>query len=97
MARLFGANEALRLGLAAEVVDDEALDARAQAVAEELAASATFALAMGKRLFHAAGPASLDDVLELESHAQNLAAQSQDHREGEAAFREKRPPLFVGR
>lgn len=95
-ARLFGAEEAQALGLVAEVLDDEALDARAMAVTEELASSATFALAMGKRMFRAAGPGSLEDFLEFETHAQNQAAQTLDHREGAAAFREKRAPIFRG-
>jgi len=95
-ARLFGAEEALALGLVAEVVEDDALDARAMVVAEELAGSATFALAMGKRLFHAAGAGSLEDFLEFETHAQTQAAQTRDHREGVAAFREKRAPVFHG-
>jgi len=96
-ARMFGAEEARALGLVAEVVDDETLDARAMAVTEELASSATFALAMGKRMFRAAGPGSLEDFLDFESHAQNQAAQTHDHQEGAAAFREKRAPVFLGR
>ena len=63
---------------------------------EELAASATFALAMGKRLFRGAVQPSLEAFLELESQVQNLVLQTDDHKEGAAAFREKRQPRFVG-
>jgi 2-(1,2-epoxy-1,2-dihydrophenyl)acetyl-CoA isomerase len=95
-ARLVEAPEALALGLVNEVLPDAQLEVRAAALAEELAASATFALAMGKRLFRGAVQPSLEAFLELESQVQNLVLQSDDHKEGAAAFREKRPPQFVG-
>lgn len=95
-ARLVGAEEALALGFASEVVDDDRLDARAMEMAGELAASATFALAMGKRMFLGAAKPSLEDFLELESHIQSEVLQTEDHREGATAFREKRTPVFKG-
>jgi len=95
-ARLVEAPEALQLGLVSEVVPDAELDARAVALANEMAESATFALAMGKRLFRGAMQPSLEAFLELESHVQNLALQSEDYKEGVAAFKEKRKPKFVG-
>lgn len=95
-ARLVEAPEALALGLVNEVLPDAQLEVRAAALAEELAASATFALAMGKRLFRGAVQPSLEAFLELESQVQNLVLQSDDHKEGAAAFREKRQPRFVG-
>jgi len=96
-ARLFDAAEAKALGLVTEVVEDARLEDRAMALAAELASSATFALAMGKRLFHAAAKPSLEDFLELESHVQTEVLQTQDHQEGVAAYREKRKPVFQGR
>lgn len=96
-ARLFDAEEAKTLGLVAEVVDDARLEERAMAVAEELASSATFALAMGKRMFHGAAKPSLEEFLELESHIQTEVLQTEDHKEGVAAYREKRKPVFQGR
>lgn len=95
-ARMVPASEALQLGLVNEVLPDAELDARAMALAQELAESATFALAMGKRLFRGAVQPSLEAFLELESQVQNLVLQSADHKEGAAAFREKRKPNFVG-
>ncbi len=95
-ARLVGAAEALQLGLVNEVVADEQLEARTMVLAEELASSATFALAMGKRLFAGAFRPSLEEFLELETHVQNEVLQTQDHQEGAAAFREKRKPQFKG-
>ncbi|WP_298216547.1 enoyl-CoA hydratase/isomerase family protein [Acidocella sp.] len=95
-ARLVEANEALSMGLVNEVVADDQLETRAGALADELAESATFALAMGKRMFRGAVQPSLESFLDLEAHVQNLVLRSDDHREGAAAFREKRKPNFVG-
>ncbi len=96
-ARMVGAEEALKLGLVTEAVPDDKLEARAMEWARDLAESATFALGMGKRMFHGAYEPSLETYLELESHVQNLVLQSGDHKEGVSAFLEKRTPKFVGR
>lgn len=95
-ARLIDANEARQLGLVTEVVPDAKLEERTMEWAEELASSATFALAMGKRLFAGAFRPSLEEFLELEAHVQNEVLRSDDHREGAAAFMEKRKPKFKG-
>ncbi|HRH86807.1 MAG TPA: enoyl-CoA hydratase [Rubrivivax sp.] len=95
-ARMVPAAEGLQLGMVNEVLPDDQLDARALALAHELAESATFALASGKRLFCGAMQPSLEAFLDLESHVQNLVLQSDDRKEGVAAFLEKRKPNFVG-
>jgi enoyl-CoA hydratase/carnithine racemase len=78
------------------VLPDDRLDGRALALGQELAESATFALAMGKRLFRGAMQPSLEAFLDLESHVQNVVLQSADRQEGVTAFLEKRRPNFVG-
>lgn len=95
-ARMVSAAEARELGMVNEVLADERLDERARELARELADSATFALAMGKRLFRGAMQPSLEAFLDLEAHVQNLVLQSADRQEGVAAFLEKRKPRFVG-
>jgi 2-(1,2-epoxy-1,2-dihydrophenyl)acetyl-CoA isomerase len=52
---------------------------------------------MTKRLFDHADTSTLEEQLEMESQLQAVAAQSEDFREGVAAFLEKRAPSFTGR
>ena len=52
---------------------------------------------MAKKLFHMASGPSYEDFLDLEALVQPQLDQTEDHREGVAAFREKRKPNFVGR
>jgi 2-(1,2-epoxy-1,2-dihydrophenyl)acetyl-CoA isomerase len=96
-ARAVGADEALALGLATRVVPDGKLDAEAQALAQEIAESATYALAIAKKMFHALYVPTLEQLLEIETLASGLTRLTHDHQEGVAAFKEKRPPKFQGR
>ena len=95
--RRLTAAEALEWGLVSEVVEPVALQARAAELAARLAAGPTRAIGMTKRLFDHAETATLEEQLEMESQLQAAATQTEDFREGVAAFAEKRAPKFSGR
>lgn len=92
-ARTYTADAALRLGLCDEVVADTELDARALALATELAAQPSHALALTRRML-ATLPDNLDALLEMEAMAQAQCWMTDEFTEGLAAFREKRKPRF---
>lgn len=96
-ARRFDAAEALELGIVSRVLDDEALLEEAMETARSLAAGATLALGLSKRLLEQAPQLSLEEAAELEAKAQALMMATEDHQEGVAAFRERRQPEFRGR
>jgi 2-(1,2-epoxy-1,2-dihydrophenyl)acetyl-CoA isomerase len=52
---------------------------------------------MTKRLLDRATLSTLEEQLEAEAQLQSAAAQTDDFREGVAAFLEKREPRFSGR
>ncbi|HEY7761322.1 MAG TPA: enoyl-CoA hydratase-related protein [Burkholderiales bacterium] len=96
-ARVVPAEEALQLGLVVRVVPDDELEVQARALAVELAESATYALALAKKMFHGMYVPTLEQLLEAETLASGLARLTHDHKEGVDAFKEKRPPKFLGK
>lgn len=97
-SRRIDGDEALRLSLINELVDDDALDARALTLARELAAGPSVALRHMKRALNAAANgAPAAEVLDLEAAAMVRTSQTEDHKEAVRAFIEKRAPRFNGR
>ena len=96
-ARPVSAQEARELGIVARVVPDGELEAAVHALAREMAASATYALALAKKMFQSMCVPTLEQLLEMETLASGIVRLTHDHKEGVAAFREKRPPRFQGK
>jgi 2-(1,2-epoxy-1,2-dihydrophenyl)acetyl-CoA isomerase len=90
------AAEAHAWGLVTEVVETDRLAARTAELAAQLADMPTRGIGMTKRLLDHAEGASLEEQLEREAQLQAAATQTDDFREGVAAFLEKRPPRFTG-
>ena len=97
MGEALSAADAERYGLVARVVPSESLADEAQALALRLASGAPRASALTKRALRRSWDATLDESLEYEAYLQGIAGATDDHREGLAAFVEKRPPRFSGR
>jgi len=95
--RKLTAKEALQWGLVSEVVPAAVFEGRVPELAATWAALPTRAVAGTKRLFDAAYGSSLEEQLSREAEMQEAATQTDDFREGVAAFLEKRPPSFSGR
>ena len=91
------AEEAERIGLIWRCVDDAALTAEAQALAQRLAAMPVRALAQTRRAFAQADGMDFAHALSLEADVQRGLATAADAREGIAAFLAKRTPRFTDR
>ena len=94
--RPIGGDEAERIGLIAECVDDSALEARAATLAAELAAGPTRAQLAVRDLMSDGASRPLSEQLEREAVVQQALADTPDFLEGVTAFREKRPARFGG-
>jgi 2-(1,2-epoxy-1,2-dihydrophenyl)acetyl-CoA isomerase len=96
-AEAVDAAEALRLGLVNRVVSHDELMPATMDLAKRLAEGPTRGFGLTKRGFNFALSASLEAALEYEAYLQEIASRTADHREGVAAFMEKRRPRFEGR
>ncbi len=91
------AQEALRLGIINQVVAPKDLDSTVSELAQRLAMGPTRGIGLTKRVLNKAVGHNLADTLEYEAQIQDIAFNTGDHKEGVAAFLEKRPPQFSGR
>lgn len=91
------AEEAFAIGLASEVVADEALESRALELAAHIASRPPIALRLIKEVALAGADAPLATGLMLERRAFELLFDTADQTEGMQAFVERRPPAFGGR
>jgi len=90
------ADEAARIGLATEVVADDAFAERVRAYAAQLATGAPIAHALTKRLLARSLDVELDAALRDELVSIKQCFTTRDVAEAIAAFREKRRPHFTG-
>jgi enoyl-CoA hydratase len=93
-AKKISASDALRIGLVHELWPDADLHARAQDLAEELAAMPAASVAGVLEAVVKYEHASLDEALAAERRGVLAAMATEDQREGMRAFLEKRKPVF---
>lgn len=90
------AEEAQRMGMIWQTVDDDRLMEEATGMARRLASGPTLSYAAIKKAIHSASANSLDQQLDLERDSQRALGRSADYKEGVAAFLAKRPAQFTG-
>jgi len=94
--RVIGSDEAYRIGLVVDVVEDEELMDVAMRKAEEMLRNAPFAVSLTKEAMWASLEIpAMQTAIELENRQQILSAQVKDAEEAMAAFREKRAPNYL--
>ena len=91
------ASQAAQWGMIYEAVPDAEFEFHWRQRAAHLAAGPTAAYARVKHALRASPANDLDTQLKLEARLQGECGQTDDFREGVAAFLEKRPALFIGR
>ena len=96
-AQQIEAEEAYRIGLAEQLVDDEALEATVTSLAEQLASQPPLAVRAAKRAINASQYLSVRDGLLLEAKSQAVCIRSNDAKEAVRAFMEKRMPQYSGK
>ena len=84
-------------GMIWKCVDDEALDAEVDALAQKLASLPPLGLAATKEMIRESWQHTMEQELHRQRNMMCRLGYTQDYREGVAAFLEKRPANFVGR
>ena len=94
--RLIGAVVAGGYGMVLKVVPADKLDEEAMAFAQQLAAQAPLAVGYIKQIANRISDITQETYSDLEADLMGIALQTKDHKEGLAAFLEKRKPVFKG-
>ncbi len=91
------AAEAERVGLVNKVVPGAELEKTTMEIAAKLAKAPTKTIGLIKRTLNKALSSDLNSLLDYEAAIQEIASLSDDHKEGLAAFLEKRQANFKGK
>jgi methylglutaconyl-CoA hydratase len=95
--RIFGAEEAARMGLVSEIVPVENLLARARELATVLMENSAASLRLTKQLLTDHARAELDLQIDAAIRANAGIRSTADFREGISSFLEKRKPVWTGK
>lgn len=95
--RIFGADEALRMGLVSEVVAADNLMARAHELAGVLLQNSAASLRATKKLLTDHATAELDSQIDAAVRENAAIRTTADFREGITSFLEKRKPVWTGK
>lgn len=93
---MIDAAEALRIGLVNKVVADDDFDEGVRRFAAKFAAAPPVTARLIKRATYQSARSDLRTSLDLVASHMAVVTQTEDTEEALAAFREKRPPRFVG-
>jgi 2-(1,2-epoxy-1,2-dihydrophenyl)acetyl-CoA isomerase len=83
-------------GLINRAVPDAELDEAVCMWTDRYRNAPTKAIGLIKKMLNRSFQSDLDQMLDYEALCQGIAGRSEDHREGVAAFNDKRPPAFTG-
>lgn len=95
--KILRARDLLDMGVINAVVPEEELETYVSNLARGIAQGPPLALASAKKLLNRSLDLDLGEALRSENEMQALCLDSEDHREGVAAFYEKRAPRFRGK
>jgi enoyl-CoA hydratase len=94
--RVFDSDEAHRIGLVVDLVDDDTLLDAALVKAHQVMLNSPFGVALTKEgMWSALEIPGLQAAIDLENRQQIMASATADHREAMQAFLERRPPNYT--
>ena len=88
--------EAYRLGFLNKLVPQEDLEKITMGMAEKIASGPPIAIRLSKLMLYKGLEFDLDTAMRMAAAAETITLTSKDHREGTAAIRESRKPVYRG-